>query len=222
MSKAPVSRARGRPRADEIEQRIAHVLDVAEALIVRDGYQATSVEAIARAAQVSKKTIYSQFENKAGLFAAIVDRLAASRSEGMLADDESAPFEGLLQRAEHILDATFDETGLRLGILMFREGRMFPELGRSLDNSARERFFKPVERYLSACARRGLIRDLDAAFAAKAFFYLLTGDVQIATAQGIMPKMSEAQRKAHARKVCEIFVRGIEAAPAAARIAETA
>jgi len=220
MSKAPVSRGRGRPRADEIEQRVAHVLDVAEALIVRDGYQATSVEAIARAAQVSKKTIYSQFENKAGLFAAIVDRLAASRSEGIFGPDDGPLYEGLLDRAEKILDASFDETGLRFGIVMFREGRNFPELGRSLDASARERFFKPIERFLTSCLKRGLIRDLDIPFTAKSFFYLLTGDIQIATSQGIMPKMSAAQRKAHARSVCDIFVRGVERAHAPAKAME--
>lgn len=211
MDSGPINRGRGRPRADEIEQRIAHVLDVAETLIVRDGYQATSVEAIARAAQVSKKTIYSQFENKAGLFAAIMDRLAAARSEGIFGADDGPLFEGLLQRAENILEVSYDETSLRFFVVMFREGRMFPELARSVDASARERFFKPVEKYLASCMKRGLIRDIDVGFATRAFLHLLTSELQIATAQGLIPKMTAAQRKAHARAVCDIFVRGIEA-----------
>lgn len=211
MIKLPVSRGRGRPRADEIEQRMTHVLDIAETMIVRDGYQATSVEAIAKAAQVSKKTIYSQFENKAGLLAAIVDRLVARRSENLPVDDDRPLYEGLLDRAEKILDASFDDTGMRFSIVMSRESWNFPELGRSMDTSGRERFLKPIERYLTACRKRGLIREIDINFAAKSFFYLLTGDVQIATAQGFMPKMTVAQRKALAKSVCDIFVRGVEA-----------
>lgn len=210
MTKTAVNRGRGRPRADEIEQRITHVLDIAENLIVQEGYQATSVEAIARAAQVSKKTIYSQFENKAGLFAAIMDRLAAARSEGIFGEDDGPLYDGLLKRAESILEASYDETSLRFFVVMFREGRMFPELARSVDASAREQFFKPVEKYLNSCIKRGLMRDVDVAFATRAFLHLLTSELQIATAQGMIPKMSAAQRKAHAKAVCDIFVRGIE------------
>lgn len=201
----------GRPRAEDVDERINHILDVAEALFVRDGYQAVSVEAIARAAQISKKTIYSQFENKAGLLSAVVDRLAQSRSVALSHEHHASLREGLLHRALVILDASYDETTIRFDIILFREGRLFPELGRTFERAARERYIKPVEDYLVACAKRGLLREIDPVFAAQAFVHLLTADIIIQTAMGEEARMSPAQRRAHARRVCDMFIGGISA-----------
>ena len=48
------------------------ILDAAQALFLAQGYGATSMDAIAAAAPVSKRTLYQHFEGKAALFAAMV------------------------------------------------------------------------------------------------------------------------------------------------------
>jgi len=50
------------------------VLDVAFELFLERGYRGTSMDAIARAAGVSKPVIYDCFESKAELFGALLDR----------------------------------------------------------------------------------------------------------------------------------------------------
>ena len=204
-----VKKAGGRPRAEELSDRIGHVLDVAETLIVREGYQAISVDAIARAAQISKKTIYSQFDNKAGLLAAVVDRLARSRSVALSHDHRQPLREGLLHCASVILDASYDETTIRFDIVLFREGRMFPELGQTFERAAREQYIKPVADYLATCAKRGLLRDIEPTFVAEAFVHLLTADIIIKTAMGEAAKRSPAQRRAHAERVCDLVIEGV-------------
>lgn len=206
-----MKKSRGRPRNEEVTQRLNHILDVAEALIVRDGYQAVSVDAIARAAGISKKTIYSQFENKAGLLAAVVDRLAHKGSVALSQDDHATLREGLLHRAHVILDTSYDETTIRFDIILFREGRQFPELGETFERAARELYIKPVQDFLVACAKRGLLRDIDPAFAAQTFVHLLTADIIIQTAMGREAKLSPAKRRAHAERVCDICMRGMAA-----------
>ncbi|MDX2275804.1 MAG: TetR/AcrR family transcriptional regulator [Hyphomonadaceae bacterium] len=209
--RAATRNGRGRPRAEEVTERVNHIISVAEALIVRDGYQAVSVDAIARAAGISKKTIYSQFENKAGLLAAVVDRLARSLSVALAPVQQSSLREGLLHQAEIILDASYDETTLKFDIILFREARAFPELRQIFERAAREQFFKPVEEFLLACAARGLLQRIDCVFAAQAFVHLLTGDIVAQTAMGTAPKpMSPAERRAHAERVCDLFIGGIE------------
>lgn len=207
----PMKSVRGRPRNEEVTERVAHILDVAEALFVQDGYQAVSVDAIAAAARISKKTIYSQFENKAGLLAAVVDRLARSKSVEMARDDHASLYEGLMHRAKVILDASYDRTTVRFDIILFREGRHFPELGETFERAARERYIQPVEDFLAVCAKRGQLRDVDPAFAARAFVHLLTAEIIIQTAMGEEATMSPAMRYAHAKRVCGILVRGIAA-----------
>lgn len=72
----PDDDAAARPRAAHLgpERRRPQILDVAFELFVRDGYKATSMEGIARAAGVSKPVVYACFPSKAELFGALLDR----------------------------------------------------------------------------------------------------------------------------------------------------
>ncbi len=55
-------------------ERRAQLIEVGRGVFSRHGYEAASVEEIARAAEVSKPIIYEHFGGKEGLFAVIVDR----------------------------------------------------------------------------------------------------------------------------------------------------
>jgi AcrR family transcriptional regulator len=72
----PDDAAAARPRAAHLgpERRRPQILDVAFEMFVRDGYKATSMDDIARAAGVSKPVIYACFPSKAELFSALLDR----------------------------------------------------------------------------------------------------------------------------------------------------
>ncbi len=70
----------GRPRAPEKRQA---VVDAAFRLFLSQGVQATSLEAVAKAAGVSRVTLYSHFPDKAALFEATIrdemERLALTQ-----------------------------------------------------------------------------------------------------------------------------------------------
>jgi AcrR family transcriptional regulator len=61
-----------------------HLVDVATGLFAADGYDATSIEAVMRAAGVSKGALYHHFPGKDALFEAVLDR-ATERIEAALA-----------------------------------------------------------------------------------------------------------------------------------------
>src|SRR5580704_4552460 len=65
-----------RPRAAHLgpERRRPQILDVAFELFVQSGYRATSMDAIAQAAGVSKPVVYACFSSKAELFGELLDR----------------------------------------------------------------------------------------------------------------------------------------------------
>ena len=54
--------------------RRAQLIEVGRATFADKGYEATSVEAIAKRAKVSKPIVYEHFGGKEGLYAVIVDR----------------------------------------------------------------------------------------------------------------------------------------------------
>ena len=67
----------GRPSRTQSEQLGERILDAATHLFLSLGYGATSIEAVARRARISKRTFYHRFENKPALFAAVVNRIIA-------------------------------------------------------------------------------------------------------------------------------------------------
>lgn len=65
-------------RAQQQERTRADLIDAAETIFARDGFHAASLDDIAAAAGYTKGAIYSNFEHKAGLYLAVLDRTFAS------------------------------------------------------------------------------------------------------------------------------------------------
>jgi TetR/AcrR family transcriptional regulator, mexJK operon transcriptional repressor len=68
---------RGRPSLSTAAQLGDTILSAATNLFLRDGYAAMSMEAVAKAAGVSKRTLYARFADKAVLLQHAVARLIA-------------------------------------------------------------------------------------------------------------------------------------------------
>src|SRR5918911_4798758 len=65
----------GRPSRLESARLSDRILDVATALFLGDGFGATSIEAVAKRAGISKRTFYHRFSGKEMLFEAVVRRM---------------------------------------------------------------------------------------------------------------------------------------------------
>src|ERR1700738_5613134 len=99
-------------------------------LFTRYGYRKTSIDDIARAAQVAKRTVYLHFENKAAVFLAILEylgdqvrlRCAAAELEG------GTP----VHRLTGLLDAYFG-----MGFDLFSKSEHMPELEETFSKLAR-------------------------------------------------------------------------------------
>jgi AcrR family transcriptional regulator len=72
------------PRVAAAERR-EQVLDAALGIIARDGYGAVSIDAVARALDVTRPVIYSQFSGLDELLQALLDRQAARALHSLLA-----------------------------------------------------------------------------------------------------------------------------------------
>jgi len=75
-----------RRQAEAVERR-RRVIDAAHDLFLTDGYGATSINEIARAADVSPQMIYASFGSKAGILAKLTDVVVAGDDAALHGDD---------------------------------------------------------------------------------------------------------------------------------------
>ncbi len=71
----------GRPPTMNPEQRKAFILEKAEKLYLECGYSSTSMEDIAKACKISKKTLYQVFSNKSELFQELLESVSIDNKE---------------------------------------------------------------------------------------------------------------------------------------------
>jgi AcrR family transcriptional regulator len=121
-------------------------------LFTQYGYRKTSIDEIARAAQVAKRTVYLHFENKAAVFLAILEYLgdqvrqrcaAAERASGTAVD-----------RLTGLLDAYFG-----MGFELFSKSEHVPELQETFSKLAWSRIGDLNTEYETRLA--ALLRSLE-------------------------------------------------------------
>ncbi|MEV0091321.1 helix-turn-helix domain-containing protein [Streptomyces sp. NPDC050738] len=102
-----------RTQAERSGATTAQLLDAARELFGRDGYAATSIDAVAAAAGMTKGAAYHHFPGKAGLFRAVFvlqqERMAAALEEAaaQAPDPGAALRAGCLTFLERCLDPDF-------------------------------------------------------------------------------------------------------------------
>src|ERR1700722_14885799 len=101
-------------------------------LFARYGYRKTSIDDIAQAARVAKRTVYLHFENKAAVFLAILEYLG-DQVRQRCAVAESA-YGGPVDRLTGLLDAYFG-----MGFELFSKSEHMPELKETFSKLARTR-----------------------------------------------------------------------------------
>jgi TetR/AcrR family transcriptional repressor of mexJK operon len=124
----------GRPsRVVSLELR-DRILEAAIELFLTEGYGATSVEAVATRAGVSKRTFYHRFDDKTALFAAVVHRIIEQiRPPPSVPLLEGGTLQEILRRlAGFVLHAALTPQAIALHRLVTAESQRFPNLVRAV------------------------------------------------------------------------------------------
>jgi TetR/AcrR family transcriptional regulator, mexJK operon transcriptional repressor len=179
------------------------ILGAAITLFLRDGYSATSMEAVAAASAVSKRTLYARFPDKAALLQAAVTKLIADWMPGFEAALEHAESleDALLRAARQILVAALAPEALALYRLVIAEAERFPELGRVLQQAGAG---GAIARIAALLRPAGIA---DPIWAAEQFQRLvLTGPQH--RALGLGTPFSAAEVESWAQRSVALFLRG--------------
>lgn len=108
------------------------ILQGAMRVFLAHGYAGTSMDRVVAEAGVSKPTLYSYFQNKEGLFRALIERVTISRApiQSTLGLFEGEPALVLSQLATSLLTKMEDREYISLLRLVYSESGRFPELAK--------------------------------------------------------------------------------------------
>jgi len=186
-SRVPALRKRGRPTADERRTRETEILTAALNVFLKSGYGASTVDELAAAAQVTKRTLYAYYGDKAEIFSAMVKYLAAAVSL-----DAASDIDTLETLAARIVGRLHSDELVGLHQLVIAESTRFPELAVILHTSGDARHIARLAGHIRA--ERGPAREQ----LAEPLFSLLLGEKHRRRLLGIDPAPSPAQAAAQA------------------------
>ena len=186
------------------------ILDTATVAFLADGYAATSIEAIARACGIAKRTLYARWSGKPALFRAVLERLMAKWLSG--AGDWSAReslAEALDEAAARILEVALTPEAIALNRLLIAESTRFPELPFMMRQAGASQGVARIAALLEQAVASRAIPPLDTAFAAEQFLHLVLAGPQ-RRAMGLGPALDPAQIHVWRKSAVTLFLSGIK------------
>jgi TetR/AcrR family transcriptional repressor of mexJK operon len=202
----------GRPtRADALHLRL-RILEVATQLFLAQGYESTTIEAVAARAGISKRTLYHRFEDKSALFTAVVHNIIEQiRPPAGVPLIEGATLHDVLRRlANMILRAALAPPALALHRLIMAESARFPELARAVngDSSTREATTL-ISDLLARDLRKSKLSGEQRLFAAEQFIFMVV-TVPQRRAMGYGVPMTPSELDVWADKTVGLFLGGCQ------------
>ncbi|MFK4771385.1 MULTISPECIES: TetR/AcrR family transcriptional regulator [Rhizobium] len=206
----PIKRPRGRPQVRCDEDTRSVIIDVACRAFRADGYEATSINAIAQEAGVSTKTFYRLFPAKTDLFSAVV----TTRIDDFLLKLDVDVLEklGLEEALIRILFAygslTLSERTVRLMRLVVSESDRFPDLAAAFYEKAIVRTNDFMEAWLRGRVEDGGLALEDIHAACGMLRGMMIMEPQRASLLNQAPLLQPKEIEDRARLCASIFLRG--------------
>jgi len=196
-----------RSRLSEVE-RHQTLREAAETVFLREGYAATHMDDVARAAGMSKRTLYQIFPSKAALFEAVVEGyLAPLRIDSELEEEPDlvkALTVMLEVAARHLLAPR--QSGIYR--LIVAEVNRSPELANAFHRAGLGRGASSLERRIAAEAERGRLRVSNPEDAANMLFGMAIGTIHSKMLLGLRGPPDEEEISARVREAVTVFLRG--------------
>jgi len=185
------------------------ILHAAAEIFMEQGYGAASMDAIARAAGVSKATLYAHFSGKEELFAAIVGCECRRHTETLSAPDidQSDVRATLTQIGRNFLDLLLSPRALAIYRIVVAEAPRFPELGRAYYASGPAVVLDRLAAYLHGVATRGLLAVPDPRRAAEQFVGMLRGPLHLRRLLGIAGEPPTDDIDRAVKSAVDVFLR---------------
>ncbi len=189
---------RGRPTQAEalaIEQRIRQAAIEA---FVDNGFDGTTMEAVAAAAGITKRTLYAKFSDKRALFAAVIPQALADMPFGGMAIEvpDGDLNHALCELSRQIIERLVDPTAVRLRRLALLEAHRIAELDPVENADMWSASLLSIVRLLATHADAGEIVAGDLEAAADLFLAMVAGSPTMWADLGLFRSTEDPRKRA--------------------------
>jgi TetR/AcrR family transcriptional repressor of mexJK operon len=197
------------PVAAEVSPKRRQMLEAARELFMAQGYEKVSMDSVARAAQVSKATLYAHFAGKDALFASIVGDACFARTlndeaYGDPHDDIRTDLETL---GERMLRFLLDERTQAIYRVAVAEARRFPEMGRAFFDNGPGAFVRHFSAWLARQSDAGRLSVPVPQVAAEQFGALVRSGLFMTCTLGLGPPPTDANITATVKAAVDTFLK---------------
>jgi AcrR family transcriptional regulator len=205
-------RCRGRPQVRPDDETRVIIYEVARHEFADHGYAATGMEAVARRAGVSTRTLYRLIPNKAALFEGMVsDRLDRFLANVNLhADDDTGIEQALYAALLACADLTLDDEVIALQRMVLQETGKLSDLAGTFYKNAIQRTTAALADWLRVQQKRGRIELDDIDEAAGMLLGMVASAPRRAAMFGGVALPSRPQIEARVRRCAKLFLRGCQ------------
>ncbi len=200
-----VARKRGRPKDEVRRQRI---LATAREMFLEHGFQVVSVDAIAAAAEVSNRTVYSHFPSKDELLWAII-RAEGEAIRPHFPSDMPKTLKqyrlGLSQFGIGLVSLLTSPSIIRLGNLMLSEANRHPTLAQAFYSWGPGKTRATLEQWIDHGKTRKWLAAATPRHAGDHLLALWQGTWHLPQQLGLESKLTQPRIKAHVQECLELF-----------------
>jgi AcrR family transcriptional regulator len=199
----------GRPTSEQTAQLSGKLREAALDLFLENGYEGTTLEAIARAAGTTKPSLYARFQDKETLFVEVV-RWTTGRSDWPVPEPTPSNPEDLEGALRDIADAALRRathpSTVKLTRLAVAQAARFPELAVRANAAGWPRKQQVIDLLERHSAKGDIVAD-EPEILAEHFFALVSGMPARLASFGIV-RDSALQRRYNEVAV-DLFLRGL-------------
>jgi TetR/AcrR family transcriptional repressor of mexJK operon len=202
-------RGGGRPTLAEARRRQQHLLEVAGAMFMKLGFDGTSIDAVAEAAGMSKRTVYARYADKNELFSAVlrdlIDRWLVPIHRFQSSKSDLEPM--LIETGRHLLTSALAPAAVGVYRIIIAEAERRPAFSRLAHAEGR----RPAVRAIAAALRQhqAQLRVTDLETAAEQFISLVVDSSLRLAALGLADDTPDID--ARVRAAVDLFLHGARA-----------
>ena len=190
------------------QRKIADILAAARAEFFANGFSATSIEAVAARAGVSKVTVYSWFKNKENLFGEVVKAECAQMRKNFVVEhlEDTKLRDILISAALGMLDFLLRDEMVRFERVLAAEVNRDPKIGEYfLDNGPRV-LLCDLTNLLHVAMKRGEMQSEDATASAEMFAGLVMGRMDLFLRYGQKITMGDEEKRKRVHRAVDAWL----------------
>lgn len=208
MMSIAIAKTCGPGRPKDLEKRAA-ILKAAKRLFTTQGFDGTSMDAIAAAAGVSKLTVYSHYQDKERLFVAAVECVC---QEQMPAEIFTADLKGPIRKqlvtiARAFFSLITSDEALAVHRTIVANAQQSPKLAQLFWEAGPKRTQQAFQAFLLDEVKAGKLDIPDLHRAASQFFCLLKGELHARKEFGCGEPLTQREIDEHLNATVDMFLR---------------